>query len=145
MTEIDVATGLPRLPENQRWSVTKSETYYRDFSTFVVEKSKPILNGFTVSVEWLRPAHEVTRSVREEQEQPRKWWGGKRPTKTVEVEKIEQVPEGWAYTGEKWFIKPDKMNAAAVLAAAHNILELRKIEEERDALVGTYPPKKLEV
>ena len=105
----DPETGLPVLPEGQRWRVQRDR------------------GGLRVEIE-----HRQTRHL------PRykKTFFGRR-FDDIEEDTYWEAQEYWAYTNEG--------SARAVREAA--IAVLRRYEEEAaiTALLGTYPPNRLEV
>jgi hypothetical protein len=122
--DIDVETGLPVLPEDQRWYVGWTEA-----------------NNFGIMIQVLHP--QKTREVTKEVVAPKKhWWEAER-TETV-VDRVKVIPAYWSRGNFLTELDWDDLTPETIREAAQTSLERRDSWAMRNALLGTYPPKKLE-
>jgi len=115
MADIDLATGLPPLPEDHRWVVKEAFTHIGSFGYMAIPTGK-----FEVVIET------VTRTV-----WPKKF---RQNAKTTETWNRAEYCTAVAVQGN---------HPIAVLNAAHRCLNLWNAEKKRRELLGAYPPKKL--
>lgn len=114
MADIDLATGLPALPDDHRW-VVKEQMHSNGLGYMLWPTGK-----FEVVIE------KVTRVT-----SPKKF---RRPATTTETWKRADHSEAVVVQGN---------HPIAVLNAAHRCLSLWATEQKRRELLGAYPPKTL--
>lgn len=123
--EIDVETGLPRLPEGWRWEVREYFPHVAGYgwglygqSHLVPASSKEL---------WVRLSNRTEKTSRP----LRKHWWSKTPDPVVEV---------------NWDVKYNELTqgtAVAVFNAANKIYNRWQDDIDKRKLVGDYPPKSI--
>jgi len=143
--KIDDATGLPQIPEGQRWRIETGEIWYEGRGGYdghwrkvdnklqiVLESAERTLTSYGSGA--LRPYRNY-HYVNEVEEVIKTNIFGK-PTK-------KKYTTTYRADIDKELLKGN--NKIAAVNAASTILNRLEKEKNRTALVGIYPPKKLEV
>ena len=117
--EIDPATGLPRLPEGDRWFVSKR--FPGIFSTtdkiFITDKT-------FITVTW-QSLYVVEH---------KRWWGLAKPT----------VHSEWVEVIRSSFDLDEGVTKENILMTATDAVEAYNLKIEDKKLLGAYPPKNLQ-
>lgn len=129
--KIDPETGLPELPEGYRWNVT--DEFPADGSYFGPTPTYKSTTRLRVILEESCLAFHTV----EEPNSRYRWWNFEGPTILVRVDETK-----WTYRAGK---ETTEVSAQSILQAARFIMADLRRASEREALVGIYPPKRLEV
>jgi hypothetical protein len=127
--DIDSDTGLPVLPEGQRWYVGEH----------------PYRGTFGIGIQRFSPEKTTEKTVANLVPRKKKWWSRKVTFERVEETEIVVVPENWFTTRffeqlHRRYLTPETIQETAI-----RIVLARDAFYLVESLIGAYPPKKLEV
>lgn len=148
MTDIDLATGLPKLEEDQFWRVNDKDPNWYHFSYVAVELVEKTISQKRHKRKFLGMSFgwEPWKDVEGEQVLVSEvLWDPKQRVPndyTGASVKVERLANG-QFGGDFRAIRRDEVTPELILAAAERAIKRYELRKKSKKLFGDYPPKKL--